>query len=82
MTIPTYLPFPVLIGAIATITAIVFGLHTALAKAGWDEHRRHGVPTNLIGFADACCFKLTAILVRSMAKKVEGHLDISLVTNY
>ena len=40
MTIPTYLPFPVLIGAIATITAIVFGLHTALAKAGWSEHDR------------------------------------------
>ena len=38
MTIPTYLPFPVLIGAIATITAIVFGLHAALAKAGWSEH--------------------------------------------
>jgi hypothetical protein len=40
MTIPTYLPFHVLIGAIATITAIVFGLHTALAKAGWSEHDR------------------------------------------
>ena len=40
MTIPTYLPFPVLIGAIATITAIVFGLHAALAKAGWSEHDR------------------------------------------
>ena len=40
MTIPTYLPFPVLIGAIAEITAIVFGLHTALAKAGWSEHDR------------------------------------------
>lgn len=40
MTIPTYLPFHVLIGAIATITAIVFGLHTALAKTGWSDHDR------------------------------------------
>ena len=40
MTIPTYLPYYVLIGAIAIIAIILFGLRDALAKAGWSTHDR------------------------------------------
>jgi hypothetical protein len=40
MTIPTYLPFYVLIGSITIITAILIGLHNALAKADWPERDR------------------------------------------
>src|SRR6266567_2654418 len=40
MTIPTYLPYYVLIGAIAIIATILFGLRNALAKAAWPKHDR------------------------------------------
>src|SRR5262249_46139223 len=40
MTIPTYLPVYILVGSIAIITAILFGLHNALVKAGWSERDR------------------------------------------
>jgi len=40
MTIPTYLPYYVLIGASATIATILFGLRNALAKAAWPKHDR------------------------------------------
>ena len=40
MTIPTYLPYNVLIGASATIATILFGLRNALAKAAWPKHDR------------------------------------------
>src|SRR5262250_520019 len=40
MTIPTYLPYYVLIGAIAITSIILFGLRDALAKAGWSTHDR------------------------------------------
>ena len=40
MTIPTYLPYYVLIGAIAIIATILFGLRNALAKAAWSKHER------------------------------------------
>ena len=40
MTIPTYLPYYVLIGAIAIIATILFGLRNALAKAAWPKYDR------------------------------------------
>ena len=40
MTIPTYLPYYVLIGAIAIIGTILFGLRNALAPAAWPKHDR------------------------------------------
>ena len=40
MTIPTYLPYYVLIGAIGIIGTILFGLHNALAQADWSKHDR------------------------------------------
>src|SRR5215470_1024607 len=40
MTIPTYLPYYVLIGAVAIIAIILFGLRNALAKAAWSKHDR------------------------------------------
>ena len=40
MTIPTYLPYYVLIGAIGIIGTILFGLRNALAQAAWPEHDR------------------------------------------
>jgi hypothetical protein len=40
MTIPTYLPYVVMFGAIGAITAILFGLRNALANAGWSKHDR------------------------------------------
>jgi hypothetical protein len=40
MTMPTYLPYYVLIGAIAVIATILFGLRNALAKAAWSKHER------------------------------------------
>ena len=40
MTIPTYLPYYVLIGTIAIIATILFGLRNALAKAAWSKHER------------------------------------------
>ena len=40
MTIPTYLPYVVMFGAIGTITAILFGLRNALADAGWSKPDR------------------------------------------
>ena len=40
MTVPTYLPYYVLIGAIAIIAIILFGLRNALAKADWSKHDR------------------------------------------
>ena len=40
MTIPTYLPYYVLIGTIATIATILFGLRTALANAVWRKQDR------------------------------------------
>ena len=42
MTIPTYLPYVVMFGAIGAITAILFGLRNALANAGWSKHDRAG----------------------------------------
>ena len=40
MTIPTYLPYYVLIGAIGIISTILFGLRNALAQAAWPKHDR------------------------------------------
>jgi hypothetical protein len=40
VTIPTYLPFYILIGSIAIIVTILFGLRKALANAAWAEHDR------------------------------------------
>ena len=40
MTIPTYLPYYVLIGAIVIIGTILFGLRNALAQAAWPKHDR------------------------------------------
>jgi hypothetical protein len=40
MTIPTYLPYYVLIGAIGITAIVLFGLRDALAKAGWSKHDR------------------------------------------
>ena len=40
MTIPTYLPYHVLIGSVAIIVAILFGLRNALANSGWSEQDR------------------------------------------
>jgi hypothetical protein len=40
MTIPTYLPYVVMIGAIGAIGAILLGLSNALANAGWSKHDR------------------------------------------
>jgi hypothetical protein len=43
MTIPTYLPYGVMIGAIGAIGAILLGLSNALANAGWSKHDRTAV---------------------------------------
>ena len=40
MTVPTYLPFYVLIASLAIIGTILFGLRNALANAAWPEHDR------------------------------------------
>jgi hypothetical protein len=40
MTIPNYLPYYVLIGSIAVIVAILFGLRSALANSDWPEPDR------------------------------------------
>jgi hypothetical protein len=40
MTIPTYLPYYVLIGSIVVIATIVFGLRNALANSDWPEPGR------------------------------------------
>ena len=40
MTIPIYLPYYVLIGSVAIIAAILFGLRNALANSGWSEQDR------------------------------------------
>jgi hypothetical protein len=40
MTIATYLPYVVMIGAIGAISTILLGLRTALANAGWSKHDR------------------------------------------
>lgn len=42
MPVPTYLPFYVLIGSVAIILAILFGLRKALADAAWPEYDRNG----------------------------------------
>ena len=40
MTVPTYLPYYVLIGTSAIIVALILGLRAALANAGWQEQER------------------------------------------
>jgi hypothetical protein len=40
VTIPAYLPFYVLIGSLAIIVTILFGLRSALTNSGWPEHER------------------------------------------
>jgi hypothetical protein len=40
MTIPTYLPYYVLIGSIVVITTILFGLRNALANSDWPQPGR------------------------------------------
>jgi hypothetical protein len=40
MTIPTYLPYFVLVSASAIIATILFGLRNALAQAAWPKHDR------------------------------------------
>src|SRR6516225_4593464 len=47
MTIPTYLPYYVLIGAIGIICTILLGLRNALAQAAWPKHDR----TLAVGFS-------------------------------
>jgi hypothetical protein len=53
MTIPTYLPYYVLIGTIATIVTVLLGLHNALANAGWSKHDR------------AAAFRISAVILIS-----------------
>ena len=40
MTIPTFLPYFVFAGTAAALVAILYGLHRALAEAGWPEADR------------------------------------------
>ncbi len=40
MTVPTYLPFYVLISSVAIIGTILFGLRNALMSSAWPEHDR------------------------------------------
>jgi hypothetical protein len=40
MTIPAYLPSHVLIGSVAVIVTILFGLRNALVKSSWTQHDR------------------------------------------
>ena len=40
MTIPTYLPYFVLVSASAIIATILVGLRNALAQAAWPKHDR------------------------------------------
>ena len=51
MTIPTYLPYVVMFGAIGAITAILFGLRNALANAGWSKQDR------------ATAFRISAVIL-------------------
>jgi len=53
MTIPTYLPYVVMFGAIGAITAILFGVRNALANAGWSKRDR------------AAAFRITAVILIS-----------------
>jgi hypothetical protein len=40
MSIPTYLPFTVLAGCVATIVAVVVGVSRAIKRSDWSEHQR------------------------------------------
>jgi hypothetical protein len=40
MTVPTYLPYYVLVTSLAIIVTILFGLRNALTNSGWPEHDR------------------------------------------
>jgi hypothetical protein len=40
MSIPSYLPFTVLAGSVATIVAIVVGVSRAIKRPDWSEHQR------------------------------------------
>lgn len=40
MTIPTYLPYYVLVTSLAIIVTVLFGLRNALTNSGWPEHDR------------------------------------------
>ena len=40
MSIPTYLPFTVLAGCVATIVAAVVGVSRAVKRSNWSEHQR------------------------------------------
>jgi hypothetical protein len=40
MSIPTYLPFTVLAGCVATIVAAVVGVSRTIKRSNWSEHRR------------------------------------------
>ncbi|MHB8476803.1 MAG: hypothetical protein ACYDBZ_11035 [Steroidobacteraceae bacterium] len=40
MSIPTYLPFTVLAGCVATIIAVVLGVSSAVKRSDWSEHQR------------------------------------------
>ena len=70
MTIPTYLPVYILVGTIAIITAILFGLHNALAKAGWPERDR----TVVIRFSAAI---LVGWFLLAIALALEGVYQVA-----
>src|SRR5215469_11929388 len=70
MTIPTYLPVYILVGTIAIITAILFGLHNALAKAGSSEHDR----TVVIRFSAAI---LVGWFLLAIALALEGVYQVA-----
>jgi len=53
MTIPTYVPYVVMIGAIGAIATILLGLSNALASAGWSKHDR------------AAAFRISAVILIS-----------------
>lgn len=48
MTVPTYLPYYVLIGTAGIIVAVLFGLNRALTWAHWPADRRFLVPLSII----------------------------------
>jgi hypothetical protein len=49
MTIPTYLPFSIVAGCVATIAAVILGASQALKRSGWpDSKRRLTVQTTAV----------------------------------
>ena len=66
MTIPAYLPYSVLIAAIAIIATILIGLNRALSRADWSAQERVGTVATMatilgVWFAGAIALSLTGI---------------------